>query len=50
MTAVAPSAGTGLTLTFGAYVSSLPHIGGYGYIMEGLRVAHSVINAIATMP
>lgn len=47
MTAVAPSAGTGLALNFGAYISSAPHIGGYGYLMEGLRCADSIINAIA---
>ncbi|MDD5277717.1 MAG: SGNH/GDSL hydrolase family protein, partial [Methylovulum sp.] len=47
MTAISPSAGTGLTLALGAYTSSEPHIGGYGYIMEGLRCADSIIDAIA---
>ncbi len=47
VTAVSPSAGTGLTLTLGGYTTSEPHIGGYGYIMEGLRCANSIIDAIA---
>jgi hypothetical protein len=50
VTAVSPSAGTGLTLTLGAYTTSEPHIGGHGYIMEGLRCADSIIDAIARKP
>lgn len=50
MTAVSPSAGSGLSLTFGAYTSATPHLGGYGYLYEGLRCANSIINAIAKKP